>query len=356
MALVYILSVIVVLGILIFVHEFGHFIVAKWCNVGVLKFSFGFGPRIVGKKIGETEYLVSAVPLGGYVKLLGESDDEKELPEEDLERSFAHKPASRRFAIVAAGPVFNFLFAIIAFALVFMLGVPTPTTRVGDVQDETPAASAGIQKGDKIRQIDGKPVKYWEEMASIIRSSEGRPLNVLVEREGEILNVLVVPREVEVTDIFGEIKKSYAIGVVMSDDIVIKRENPFRALISGVDQTWWLTKLVFQSIAKIFQRVVSPKELAGPVFIAKMSGDAAQQGLAPFIYFIAFISVNLAILNLLPIPILDGGHLMFFLVEAVTGREVNRKVREAAQTVGFFLLMLLILWVTFNDILRIRGD
>lgn len=350
-----IVSVIIVLGILIFVHELGHFLVAKWSNVGVLKFSLGFGPKLLGKKYGETEYLLSAIPLGGYVKLLGESGEE-ELSEEDKKRSFSSQPVSKRIAIVAAGPLFNFLFAVLAFSLIFTIGVPAYTSRVGDVQEESPARIAGIQKDDVIQQINGKEISYWDEMASAIRASGGRKLRIVVEREGRSRELSVTPRETEVSNIFGEPETSYVIGVTMSSEIVTQRKNPAGGLIAGIEQTWQFTKLTYMSIAKIIQRVLSPKELGGPIFIAQMSGDMARQGFVPFLFFMAILSVNLAVLNLLPIPVLDGGHLMFFAVEAATRREVSAKVREVAQTAGFFLLILLMFWVTYNDIARIWGE
>jgi regulator of sigma E protease len=350
-----ILSVIIVLGILIFVHELGHFLVAKLSGVGVLKFSLGFGPKIVGKKYGETEYVISAIPLGGYVKLLGETDGE-ELSEEDKKRSFAEQTVYKRIAIVAAGPAFNFLFAAVAFAVIFALGVPVTTARVGAVQAESPAAVAGIQEGDLVREISGRAVSNWEEMAETIRSSGGKTLTVVVERNGDEKKLEVTPKQSERPNIFGEPETTYVIGIGMSNETFLQRKGPFGAVLAGIGETWWFTKLTYLSIVKIIQRVVSPKELGGPIFIAKMSGDVARQGFVPFLFFMAILSVNLGVLNLLPIPVLDGGHLMFFAIELVTKREVNVKWREAAQTAGFFLLILLMFWVTYNDIVKIWGD
>ncbi|MCK9229284.1 MAG: RIP metalloprotease RseP [Syntrophales bacterium] len=350
-----VISVIIVLGILIFVHELGHFLVAKWSGVGVLRFSLGFGPKLVSRKYGETEYALSAIPLGGYVRLLGEADDAG-LSEEDRERSFQNQSVYKKIAIVAAGPLCNFLFAIVAFSIIFGLGVSVPTSRIGAVQEESPAQAAGLREGDLIREIDGHAIAHWEEMADVIRSSGGKPLKLLIERDEKRIEKTVTPRSMETETLFGEPATTYVIGVTMSSELMTDRKGPAGSVIAGVGQTWLWTKLTYTGIAKIVQRVVSPKELGGPILIAKMSGDMARQGLIPFIFFMAVLSVNLGVLNLLPIPVLDGGHLMFFAVELVTKREVSLKIREKAQTAGFFVLILLIFWVTYNDIVRIWGN
>jgi regulator of sigma E protease len=349
-----IISVIVLLGVLIFVHELGHFLVAKWSGVRVLKFSLGFGPKLIGKVIGETEYLISAVPLGGYVKLLGESEEDDINPE-DEGRSFKRQPVWRRFAIVAAGPLFNFVFAILVFSTLFTIGVPAQTSRVGDVQEGTAAFRAGIQKGDVILAVDGKEITLWSELADIISVSEGRELKFTVERKDTITDIGVRPEKVLGRNIFGEEITVYQIGIASSQEVVTKRLNPLNGFIEGIAQTWSITKLIAVGVMKIIQGVVSPKELGGPILIAKMSGDYAKQGLIPFVFFMAFLSINLGVLNLLPIPVLDGGHLMFFAIEAVTGKEVNIKWREMSQQVGFFLLIMLMIFVFWNDIVRIFG-
>ena len=347
-----IVSVIILLGILIFVHELGHFLVAKWSGVGVLKFSLGFGPRVLGKKVGETEYILSAIPLGGYVKLLGEAGDE-ELSSEDERRSFQNQSVYKRIAIVAAGPLFNFLFAIIAFSIIYMIGVPTLTTRVGDVQEGSAAFEAGIQKGDTILVINGTEVTSWSDMADMIKNSEGSDLVITIDRDRTIRDMVVTPETVTGNNIFGEEIESYKIGIASSTEMVTVRLNPFGAVVEGTAQTWWFTKLTYVSIVKIIQRVISPKTLGGPIMIAKMSGEYAKQGIVPFIFFMSVLSINLGVLNLLPIPVLDGGHLMFYLVEIVTRKEINMKWREMAQQVGFFLLIMLMIFVFYNDIVRI---
>jgi regulator of sigma E protease len=350
-----IVSVIILLGILIFVHELGHFLVAKWLGVGVLKFSLGFGPRVIGKHIGETEYRISAIPLGGYVKLLGEADDEELLPEEE-KRAFQNQSVYRRMAIVIAGPLFNFLLAIIVFSVIYTIGVPTLTTRVGDVQEGSAAFTAGIKKDDMVVSINGKRVLYWSDMAEMIQNSRGNDLQITVERNSTLKDLTVTPEVVKGKNIFGEEIDFHKIGVVSSAETVIVRLNPFRAVFEGAEQAWWFTKLTCISIVKIVQRVISPSTLGGPIMIAKMSGEYAQQGIIPFLFFMSVLSINLGVLNLLPIPILDGGHLLFYFIEIVTGKEITVTWREKAQQVGFFFLIMLMIFVFYNDIMRIVGN
>lgn len=349
-----IISVIILLGILIFAHEFGHFLVAKYSGVGVLKFSLGFGPKLVGKKIGETEYCISWVPLGGYVKLLGESGNE-ELAEEDEKRSFFKQPVWKKAAIVAAGPIFNFLLAIVIFTIVYMAGVPTLTTYISGVQEGSPAFAAGIREGDVITAIDGKEIKRWEEIKEIISKSDGREFRVTITRDGQSIVVPLTPRLYKEKNIFGEDVDSYKIGVSPSlDNTVIERMNPFSAFWTSLKQTWFISKLTVLSVVKIFEGVVSPKTLGGPIMIAQIAGAQVKEGVVPFVLFMALLSINLAILNLLPIPILDGGHLLFFLVEAVTGREISIKWREMAQQAGLVILIALMIFVFIMDIERLN--
>lgn len=350
-----VLSVVVLLGVLIFVHEFGHFLVAKSMGVGVLKFSLGFGPRLIGRRVGETEYVLSAIPLGGYVKLLGESESDDVSPE-DEKRSFSRQSVWRRIAIVISGPAFNFLFAILAFSVIYMIGVPTLTTDVGGVQPGSPAFAAGIQEGDRIVAINGKAVSRWGDLAESITRSGGRELSITLERNGQRLEVRLTPELTAGKNIFGEDVESYRIGVSSSANTFIERQNPFSALWSGVVQTWTITELTLLSIVKMVEGVVSPSNLGGPILIAQMAGVQAKKGAMNFVFFMGLLSINLGVLNLFPIPVLDGGHLFFYLIEAVTGREVNIKWRERAQQVGFAILIMLIIFVFYNDILRLFGE
>ena len=348
-----ILSVIVLLGVLIFVHELGHFLTAKLAGVGVLKFSLGFGPRIVGKKIGETEYLLSLIPLGGYVKLLGESEDD-EITEADRARSFLVQSVWKRMMIVATGPIFNFLLAALIFTMVHIWGLPVLLPKIGNIQEGSAALRAGLLKADLITAIDGKEIGRWTDMADLINDSGGKILNLTIKRGESLQIVSVQPTKFKVKNIFGEEVNSYKIGISPSPETKIERLNPFSAAVEGAKQTWVVSKLTLLSVVKMFQGVISPKTLGGPIMIAQLAGAQVREGLIPFLLFMALLSINLAVLNLLPIPILDGGHLFFYLIEAVTGREVNLKWRERAQQAGFALLVMLMIFVLVMDIERLN--
>jgi regulator of sigma E protease len=348
-----IVSVIILLGVLIFVHEVGHFLVAKWSGVGVLKFSLGFGPKLIGKKVGETEYCISAIPLGGYVKLLGESDGE-ELSEEEQKRSFLKQPVLKRAAIVIAGPVFNFLLAVVIFTGVYVFGIPTLTAKIGGVQEGSSAYQAGIKEGDIIVAIDGREISKWENLAELISSSKGRELHVRLKRGEKHYDIQLTPRLMTTKNLFGEDIESYKIGVTPSSQIAIEKVNPFLAFWMAVKQTWIISKLTILSIVKILEGVVSPKTLGGPIMIAQIAGAQVKEGIIPFLLFMALLSINLAVLNLLPIPILDGGHLFFYLIEMISGKEINIRWREMAQQIGFVLLVMLMLFVFIMDIERLN--
>jgi regulator of sigma E protease len=349
-----IISLIILLGVLIFAHEFGHFLVAKYSGVGVLKFSLGFGPRLIGKKVGETEYLISMIPLGGYVKLLGESHDDK-LSAEDEKRSFLKQPVSKRIAIVAAGPIFNFLLAILIFTIVYMTGVPALTTYIGGVQEGSPAFEAGIKEGDVIVAINGQEISRWEKLAEYITNSGGKEIHISLNRNEQLLDVSLKPRLLKTHNIFGEEIASYKMGVSPSSQYAVtERMNPFMAFWTGIKQTWFISKLTILSVVKIFEGVISPKTLGGPILIAQIAGTQVREGIVPFVFFMALLSINLAILNLFPIPILDGGHLLFFFIEIITGKEINIKWRETAQQVGFVILIVLMVFVFIMDIERLN--
>ena len=348
-----IISVIVLLGVLIFAHELGHFLMAKRAGVGVLKFSLGFGPRILGKKIGETEYLLSLIPLGGYVKLLGESPGE-ELTQEDQKRSFQAQTVWKRIAIVAAGPVFNVLLAIMIFTVVNMTGLPALTAEVGMTHPDSAAMESGIEAGDRITAIGGKSVTKWDEISEIVSKSDGMPLLVTLQRKGLPLEIKVTPKAMKTRNLFGEEVELYKIGISPTSHTVVQRRNPLSAFGEGIRQTWVISKLTVISIVKMFQGVVSPKTMGGPILIAQIAGAQVKEGVVPFLLFMALLSINLAILNLLPIPVLDGGHLLFYGIEALTGREVNLRWREIAQQVGFALLILLMIFVFMMDIERLN--
>lgn len=348
-----ILSFIVVLGVLIFFHEFGHFLVARLFGVGVEKFSLGFGPRLIGKKVGITDYRISAIPLGGYVKMVGEEPD-AEIAPEDIPISFTHKHVAKRMLIVAAGPVFNILLAVIIFfGIFFTSGTFVLKPSVGSVKQGSPAFAAGLEKGDLITAINESVINSWDEMAEIINASKGQKIKLAVRRGESTQNFSLAPEQVTTKNIFGEDVQRYIIGITASGETYSKELNLFQAFSESMIQTYRVTELMVVIIAKLIMGDISTDTLGGPIMIAQMAGDSAKAGIGSLISFIALISVNLAIINLLPIPVLDGGHLLFFSIEAVKGRPVSIKVREIAQQVGLFLLILLMILVFYNDISRI---
>ncbi|MDP3285170.1 MAG: RIP metalloprotease RseP [Desulfobacterales bacterium] len=348
-----IFAFVIVLGVLVFFHEFGHFIMARLFGVGVEKFSLGFGPRLFGKKSGITDYRVSAIPLGGYVKMVGEEPDSEVAPE-DIPISFTHKHVFKRIVIVAAGPFFNFVLAVIIFFVIFLIsGTFILKPVIGTVEQDSPAAKAGMVKGDLIESIDGTPITSWEEMAEIISGSNGKRLLVSIIREGAGLKLDIFPELKTAKNIFGEDIKRYAMGIGSAGDFYAKKLNPFQALFESIRQTYKITHLTVLSIAKLIQGTLSAKTLGGPIMIAEMAGQQAREGIANLAFFIALLSINLAVLNFLPIPVLDGGHLLFFFIEAAIGKPVNTKMREIAQQVGIFVLVALMIYVFYNDISRI---
>jgi len=349
--MIYFVSAVVVLGLLIFVHELGHFIFAKLFGVGVEKFSLGFGPKIIGKTMGDTEYLLSAFPLGGYVKMVGESPD-AEVADEDYDRSFMGKHPLKRIIIVAAGPVFNLLFAAFLFILVYMIGVPAATTRIGEVVANKPAALAGIQAKDLVVSVNGKAVSRWDEFSGLIAGSNGAPLDIAVERDGKNISFRIVPETKEGKNLFGEKILYPVIGVVAAAEMVTDRYSPPDAVVKGVQQFWKVTTLTIVSIGKLIERVVPLDSVGGPIMIAKMAGEQASAGGVNFLAFMALLSINLGVLNLLPVPILDGGHLFFYFCELIFRKPVSMKVREIAQQVGLVLLIGLMVLAFYNDIVR----
>ena len=346
-----IIAAVVGLGVLIVFHEFGHFLFAKLSGVGVLTFSVGFGPKLWVKKKGETEYALSAFPLGGYVKMVGE-DPEEEVKAVDIERSFAHKSLLKRTAIVAAGPGFNLLLAVFLLMLVFLFyGVPVLSNLVGAVEPDSPAAQAGIQKGDRIIAVNNQTVTAWEDLSGAIKQSGGQPLALRIQRTGQELTVTVQPRKKEVKNIFGELKEDWMIGI--GSQVSIEKGDPGLAISKAFVQTYEYSKLTLVGLYKMITREVSPRNLGGPILIAQMAGQQAQEGIGSYLAFLAVLSINLGVLNLLPVPVLDGGHLFFFAVEAIIRRPVSLKYREKAQQVGIFLLLLLMIFAFANDIFRL---
>jgi regulator of sigma E protease len=348
-------SFLLVLSGIILVHEFGHFIVARGFGVRVLKFSLGFGPRVCGVVRGATDYCISLIPLGGFVKMLGEQPDE-EVPPEERPWSFSHKPVWQRSFVIVAGPVFNFVFAWLIFFVIFLAyGKPIILTGIGEVQAGSPAEKAGVMPGDRIVAIDGREVHRWEEVSEKIRANDGSTIVLTLERGQATISVDVVPRIYKLKNVFGEEVKVPMIGVSASGEFEIEKLSPLTALGQAFSRTWELIVLTGQVIVKLFQRVIPLSTLGGPIMIAQMAGQQAEQGILNLFYFMALLSVNIGFLNLLPIPVLDGGHLAFLAVEGISGRPLTMRQKAIAQQIGIFILLVMMLVIFYNDIARLLG-
>ncbi len=433
-----ILYFIIALGVLIFIHELGHFIMAKRAGVRVETFSLGFGPRLIGFRKGETLYKISALPLGGYVKLTGEDPASEEASHP---KSFAGKSISARLGVVAAGPIMNLVLAALIMPLVFMLGRPVPayldkspvvtgllpdspaaeagllpgdkiisvggesaetwgdlirivllrpnseavlkwerdgavleetvmiqttgkgqqaylgiepsrlaleSTRIDDVASKGAAAQAGLQAGDQITSINGEAVATWSQMSAKVQASEGKPLTVEVERNGNKVTATLTPAWDEGLDryLLG-VQKS---GAIPDGEVIIKKFPFWQAIVEGTKENVRLAGLTFQVVGRLVTFQLSYKSLGGPLRIAQASAAAARSGVADFLFFMAFLSMQLGVLNLLPIPVLDGGHLLFLGIEAIRRKPVSQRVQGIAIQLGLFLLLSVMLIVTVNDI------
>ncbi len=351
--MIYVVSTIIVLAVLIFVHELGHFTFAKLFKVHVLKFSIGFGPKIFSFKRKETEYMVSLIPFGGFVKLLGE-DKEEEIDETLKEYSYNSKSPLQRILIIFGGPLFNLIFAALLFSFLFMKGVPVLGPYVGGVQKGLPAESAGIKPGDKIVEISNVKIRSWDDISEIISRSNGKKLRIVIQRGNEKVTVFIKPKKREYKDIFGEKKERYFIGIYAdTTKFKIVHYNPFYSIWLGVKETGKWIKLTFLSIVKIIERVIPLNTIGGPILIGQIAGQQAKAGATNFLFFLAMISVNLGILNLLPIPILDGGHIVIITLEAIRGKEIDIKKIEFVQKIGLSLILVLMFFAFYNDILRL---
>jgi regulator of sigma E protease len=433
----------VLLGILIFVHELGHFLVAKLMGVKVLKFSLGFGPKIVGRKYGDTEYLLAAVPLGGYVKMLGEEPGE-ELDESERMRAYNYQAIWKRFLIVFSGPFFNLLFAALLFALIFLTGVPVPLPDIGNVQENSPAATAGLSTGDRVLQIDGKRIDDWNDISAILNENSSKTLLFKVSRNDRTLDIPVSPQKKTVKNIFSEDNEIWYVGIeplvypvigevvkgsradqaglrkgdriteigsrrleTWQDMTAVIHKSPEKPLlfkvqrgeetleltitpkkeimttpegeeelgligikpaegesiiktfglpesiVLGVKRTWEIAALTLISIVKLIQQVLPSNTIGGPILIFQMAGEQAAAGALNFFTFMAVISINLGILNLLPIPILDGGHILFLGIEAVRRKPLSENTIMVAQRIGLILLLSLMAFAFYNDIVRL---
>jgi regulator of sigma E protease len=349
-------GIIILLGILVFVHEFGHFIVAKMAGIKVLKFSLGFPPAAIKRKWGETEYILSWIPLGGYVRFLGdEPDSDETVPPEELHRAFNYQPLWARFAVVAAGPLANYLAAIVFLCFGgYLLGWPELAADLGKVMDGSPASEAGLKTGDVVSAIDGKPVGRWDEMRGIIEKSANKPLTLTVTRDGSSRELRVTPQ----AGLRGESGEESVgrIGVTPSGKTITTRLGFFASFKEACLFTYRLTVKMYEIIVQMVRREVSLKTVGGPIMIAQATGQSLKEGPFHFILVLSLISINLAIINLLPVPILDGGHLLFFTIEGLTRKPVRGKIREIATHAGLLFIIFLMVLVFYNDITRVIKD
>jgi len=339
---------VLILGVIILVHEFGHFIFAKWAGVYVYEFSIGMGPKIFGKKgkNGETEYCIRAIPLGGFVRLAGEEvDDDKKIKKD---RKLYNKSFIQRFLIMFAGAMNNFILCFVLLLVsAFIYGSVSQKPVVSSVSEEYPAYVAGIQEGDTIISINGDSVSSWSEVQLLIQTTKGEELDIVLEDiNGKEREVTLVPNVVENED--GS--TSYIIGVGMGGKV----EKGFvPSLKYAVETTGSLFKLMLVTVKELFTGGVAVKELSGPVGIYTLVGEQAKAGLENIMYLMAFLSINVGVINLMPFPAFDGGRILFLIIEKITGKAIPTNVENMINNIGFLLLIALMIYVTFNDIIRL---
>lgn len=349
---------ILVLGVLVFVHEFGHYAMARLFGIRVETFSVGFGREILGLTDRHgTRWKIGWIPLGGYAKFAGDLNEASQpdpavaaLPEAERRELFQFRPLWQRAAVVAAGPLINFLFAILLFTLFFMTWGHQYTPPVaGAVVADGPAAAAGVRAGDRFLEVDGRPVERFEDMLRIVAMSPGEPMPVRIQRDGRELSLTLVPQRVEEVDRFGNRYVKGRIGIRSGAPEVVRRA-PGSALVHAVDETVSITRLMAETLGQIITGRRALDELGGPLKIAQFSGQSAAMGLAALVSFVALISINLGFVNLLPIPALDGGHLLLYAVEGIRRRPLEPRVQEWAFMTGFVFIISLMLLLTMNDL------
>ena len=362
----YIVPFLFVLSLVVFFHELGHFLVARWCGVRVLVFSIGFGPEIVGFNDRHgTRWKISAIPLGGFVKFFGDENaasvpDSARLAVMDADErahSFMFQPVAKRAAIVIAGPLANFVLAIVIFAGVFMLyGKQTMSARVDSVQADSAAAEAGFKAGDVVVAINGRPIENFTEMQRIVGSSAGEMLAVTVDRDGSQLVLNAKPALKEVKDNFGNVQRVGILGISRSmapEDLKLHPVAPPQAVVLAVQETWSVIERTLGYIGGVIAGREAANQLGGPIRIAQMSGQVASFGFVPLIQLAAVLSVSIGLLNLFPIPLLDGGHLLFYLIEGVRGRPLSERAQEVGFRIGLAIVLMLMIFATFNDIVHL---
>lgn len=362
----YIVPFLFVLTVVVFFHELGHFLMARLCGIKVLVFSIGFGPEIAGfnDRYG-TRWKISAVPLGGYVKFYGD-DNAASVPDQaaaaamtEAERkdSFIFQPVASRAAVVAAGPIANFVLAIAIFAAIFMtVGKQTTSARVDTVQPGSAAQSAGFKPGDLVVAINGEKIESFSDMQRIVSISAGETLSIEVDRGGAQINLKAAPQLKEIKDNFGNLHRLGVLGISRSmspGDIKTEKAGPLRAIVMGAQETWFVVDRTLAYISGVFVGREAADQLGGPIRIAQVSGQVATAGFTALIHLTAVLSVSIGLLNLFPIPLLDGGHLLFYAIETIRGRPLSERAQELGFRIGLAIVVMLMIFATFNDILRL---
>lgn len=345
------LAFLVTLSLIILVHEWGHFAVARRIGVKVERFSFGFGPRLVGVVRGGTDYCVCLFPLGGYVKLAGETAEGSALiPPQPWE--YRGRSVGQRALIVLAGPLVNYALGFLLFLLVFLIGAPVYTARVGKVLEGYPAAAAGLRPGDRVLAVDGVAVETWEEMTALLRAKTG-PITLALERQGQRLDLGLTPRLSERKNLFGGTVRVALIGITPFGEVQTQRYPLGAAVWMSVQRIGFLTGVTLQALWRIATGGLSPTEsITGPIGIFYLTASVAAEGWAPLFQLIAVLSTSIGLFNLLPLPVLDGGHLVFLGLERMRGRPVPARAQEVFYRLGLVFLLMVLVVVTYNDLIR----
>jgi regulator of sigma E protease len=357
------LPVLFVFSLVVFFHELGHFLVARWSGVRVLTFSIGFGPELFGFNDRHgTRWKVAAVPLGGYVKFFGDENAASvpdhqaaaSMTEAERRESFIHQSVGPRSAIVVAGPLANFLLAIVIFASLFMLfGKPTTAARVETVQPGSAAEMAGFQPGDVVLSINGRKIESFSDMQRIVSRSAGDTLIIVVKRGDREVTLQAVPTLREVTDMFGNTHRIGVLGIGRSTDPSeqqYEQVSPWRAVVLGVTETWFVMEGTLSYIGRVFAGREAADQVGGPIKIAEVSCQVANFGMAALLQLAAVLSISIGLLNLFPVPLLDGGHLLFYGIEKIRGRPLSERAQEVGFRIGLALVLMLMIFATYNDI------
>ena len=364
----YIIPFLFVLTIVVFFHELGHFLVARWAGVKVLTFSLGFGPELAGFNDRHgTRWKISAIPLGGYVKFFGDESEAStpasaetlaRMTEEERAGSFHHKKVGPRAAIVAAGPFANFLLAIVIFTCLFtFFGKPSTTARVDKIEANSAAERAGFQVGDVVLAIDGKNIGSFSDMQRFVSVRAGDTLTFTVKRGDSTLQLKGTPELREVKDPFGNAQRLGILGITRATtpgEVTTEKVDPATALWLGVKETWFVIEQTLAYIGNIFTGRASADQIGGPIRIAQISGQVATLGIIPLLHLAAVLSISIGLLNLFPVPLLDGGHLLFYLIEAVRRRPLSERTQEIGFRIGLAVVLMLMMFATWNDLGIVR--